>query len=245
MNGKLYILPVSAPSRGSREQLRHDVATVIREQILTRRVRPGDIVRLGPIAEEMDTSITPVREALLMLAQDGWLVQEPNRGFRVLPTRRSDIADIYLMWSFAEGELTARATGMATADDVKRLRDIDAKLHALAEPTDGELALELNRQLHSTIYRIADAPKLEWFRDAASRLVPYEFPNSFWTVPNWWKLNKFEHTPIIDAIEAGDVDTARAKAREHFLKTGELLMSWLDFISFWDPAENPEASQAS
>jgi DNA-binding GntR family transcriptional regulator len=236
---------VPSSRRHWREQLRHDVATVIREQILTRQARPGDILRLGPIAEEVGTSITPVREALLMLAHDGWLVQEPNVGFRVQPTRRSDIQDIYLMWSFAEGELCARAAGAVTPAGVKQLREIDAQLHALAAgPQDGPVAYNLNQQLHGTIYRIADAPKLEWFRDAASRLVPYEFPNSFWTVPNWWKLNRDDHTPIIDAIESKDADTARAKGREHLVKSGELLMSWLEFISFFD-GEEPGTPQAA
>ena len=138
-----------------REQLRHGVASVVRDLILSRQVKPGDILRLGPIAEQLGISITPVREALLLLAQDGWLAQEPNRGFLVLPTRRSDVEDIYLMWAAAEGAQATRAAQLATPADVEALRKIDSELHNLDDQTPPR-ALELNGEVHDAIHRIAE-----------------------------------------------------------------------------------------
>jgi len=223
---------VNASKGRRREQLRHDVAGVVREQILSRRVRPGEILRLGPIAQEMDVSITPVREALLLLAQDGWVVQEPNRGFRVQTMRREDVENIYVMWGFAEGELSAQAVKRATSEDLDELRSINGRVTTVAD--DSPDALALNNQLHSTIHRIADAPKLSWFADAARRLVPLEFWFSFDRVPGWRALNRTAHTPIVDCIVAGDADGAREATRQHFIDTGNLLLLWLDSISFWD-----------
>lgn len=217
-----------------REQLRHGVASVVRDLILSRQVRPGDVLRLGPIAEQLDVSVTPVREALLLLAQDGWLAQEPNRGFLVLPTRRSDIEDIYFMWAVAEGKLASRAAEVATTADVEALRKVDADLHNRKGQTP-QRALELNSELHDTIHRIADAPKLLWFTDAAKRLVPYEFWFEFHSVPGWQELNSTDHTPIIDSIEAHDAEGAGRHMQEHYFATSKLLLEWLDSISFWDP----------
>jgi DNA-binding GntR family transcriptional regulator len=221
-----------------REQLRHGVASVVRDLILSRKVKPGDILRLGPIAEELGISITPVREALLLLAQDGWLAQEPNRGFLVLSTRRSDVEDIYLMWAAAEGAQASRAAQLATPADVEALRKVDADLHNLNGQTPPR-ALELNGELHDTIHRIADAPKLQWFTDAARRLIPYEFWFEFHTVPGWQELNSTDHTEIIDAIEAHDPDAAGEAMRQHYIATSKLLLSWLDSIDFWDPDTVP------
>jgi DNA-binding GntR family transcriptional regulator len=218
---------------------------VVRDQILSRRARPGDILRLGPIAQEMDVSITPVREALLLLAQDGWVVQEPNRGFRVTATRREDVEDTYLMWAFAEGELAVRAMNRATPGELAELQSIDARLHALGDDDTGPAGLELNRLLHSTLHRIADAPKLVWFTDAARRLIPLEFWFSFDTVPGWRALNRTAHTSIIDCMVRGDAEGARAASRQHFIATGNLLLEWLDSISFWTLGDTPPAMAAA
>lgn len=217
-----------------REQFRHGVTAVIRDLILSREVRPGDILRLGPIAERLDVSVTPVREALLLLTQDGWLAQEPNRGFLVLPTRRCDVEDIYEMWAVAEGKQAARAAELATPEDVAALRKIDAELHNLENQTP-ERGLELNHEMHGTIARIADAPKLTWFADAARRLVPYEFWDRINTVPGWTDINTDDHTEIIDAIEAHDPATAERHMKQHYYDTSKVLLDWLDTISFWDP----------
>ena len=219
---------VAAPG----DQLRHDVAATIREQILTRQIRAGDMIRLDPIAKAMGVSVTPVREALLMLTQDGWLAHEPNRGFRVLPSRRADIEDIYLFWGEAEGELAARAVDNCTHDDVVALRALDDLLHAAIAPNDR--ADTLNLQLHAKIHAIADAPKLLWFAERAHRMVPFGLWLSLAQLSEWWEFNRVAHTPIIDLIVSRDADGARAAMKDHFVVTGEMLLTKLDSISFWD-----------
>jgi DNA-binding GntR family transcriptional regulator len=205
----------------------------VRGQILDGSLRPGDILRLGPIADTLGVSLTPVREALLLLAQDGWISHEPNRGFRVLPTRRSDVVDIYLMWSVAEGEQAARAAGAARAADVTRLRELDRALQrGITDP--GSDPLGLNAKLHEAIHHLADAPKLAWFSLSASRVLPYELWGSIVDVPGWADFNATGHGVIIDAIERSDQNAARESMREHFVTTGDLLLSWLDSIAFWE-----------
>ncbi|MEU3270583.1 GntR family transcriptional regulator [Saccharomonospora sp. NPDC006951] len=227
-------------SEAGREQLRSNVASAIRDQILDRKVRPGDSLRLGQLAEQLGVSVTPVREALLLLTQDGWVRHEPNRGFRVAPIRRKDVEDTYLMWATAEGEIAARAATRATAADVAHLRDIDQQIRD-ADPADGHLATRLNSAFHDYVAVIADAPKLDWFSQAASRLVPLRFPENFHVVPGWSEVNRTEHGPLIDAIAAGEVEKARAGMAAHFRDTGNLLMRWLDSLDFWSEPETPTA----
>lgn len=220
---------------GGRDHLRSDVATAIREQILSRQVLPGDSLRLAQLADALDVSITPVREALLLLTQDGWVVHEPNRGFRVAALRRKDVDDTYFMWSLAAGEIAVRAARLATEDDIARLRAIDAEIRA-AGPADGARTTELNRSLHLIIDEIADAPKLVWFAEAARRLIPLRFPDSFHEVPGWAEVNRTQHGPIIDAIAAHDTKAAGEGMTAHLRETGNLLLRWLDSMEFWAPA---------
>jgi DNA-binding GntR family transcriptional regulator len=213
----------------ARSQLRHSVAATIREMIIAGHARPGDLLRLAPLAEQMDISITPVREALLLLAQDGWVVQEPNRGFRVAPIRRNDIEDTYFVHKSIAGELAARAARLATPKDVARLRELNERMRALDDGRELEIE-QLNYELHQAIYEIAAAPRLSWFVVAASRFVPRQF----WaTIPGWLEFNRSGHDRVIDLVEQGDEDGARAAMEEHIDHARALLVSWLDSISFW------------
>jgi DNA-binding GntR family transcriptional regulator len=185
-------------------------------------------------------SITPVREALLLLTHDGWVTHEQNRGFRVAAIRRRDVEDTYLMWATAEGEIAARAATLATARDITHLYRLDERIRE-ADPEDGHLATELNSEFHLAVAVIADAPKLNWFAQAASRLVPLRFPENFHVVPGWPEVNRTQHAPLIDAIASGDADSARTLAAAHFRGTGDLLMRWLDSVEFWSAPETTEA----
>jgi DNA-binding GntR family transcriptional regulator len=183
---------------------------------------------------EMDVSITPVREALLMLAQEGWMAQEPNRGFRVVGIRRSDTRDIYFMWGSAEGEIAARAARRVTAEDLVELRDLDRQLRETDSETSGEIALKLNAQLHDKVHQIADSPKLTWFAQTANRIVPFELWLDFPDIPGWRTFNQTHHTRIVEQIGAGDEVGAEESMRQHFVTTGDMLLEWLDSLDFWD-----------
>ncbi|MGY3567709.1 GntR family transcriptional regulator [Sinomonas sp. RB5] len=226
--------------QGKRELMGQEVAAAIRELIMTGEARPGETLRLAPLAEKLEMSLTPVREALLMLAQDGWVAHQPNRGFQVMPIRRDNVVDTYFMWAVAEGELAARAAARVTPEGLSALRGLDGRLRSLEDHHTSD-ALGLNAELHSAVHEMADAPKLLWFADAARRLVPLRFDSSFHSVPGWAEINREGHTPIIDCIELGDQEGARQLMRHHFSSTGDLLVRWLDTLSFWsEPSTAPE-----
>ncbi|HMJ96643.1 MAG TPA: GntR family transcriptional regulator [Thermoleophilaceae bacterium] len=214
----------------SRTQLRDDAAAHIRELIISGQVAPGTLIRLAPLAERIRASITPVREALLLLTQDGWLVQEPNRGFRVASLLREDVRDAYLVYAFAAGELARRAAPLVGELEIAQMRKLDEEMQALGAGDDEHHVEELNYKLHDIIWHASDSPRLLWLVNAASRFVP----RRFWpTIPGWVEFNLAGHRPIINALELGDPDASGQLMSEHISRAGELLMSHLDATGFW------------
>jgi DNA-binding GntR family transcriptional regulator len=220
-----------------RELLGSAVAAAVRDQIMSGEISPGDRLALAPLSAQMGMSITPVREALLLLSQDGWLIHEAHRGFRVAPIDREDVRDTYVVWATSEREMARRATTRLTDPDLRKLREVDGQLRDLRDHHT-DLALALNHQLHRTIHEISHAAKLVWFANAALRAVPLRFNEAFPSVPGWADINRYGHTPIIDAMEAGDADTAGNLMYDHFIDTGDLLIHQLDELGLW--AEKPE-----
>lgn len=230
-----YYPPVDAgvTGRSSRTQLREDAAAYIRELIVSGQTTPGMRLPLAELAEQIDTSVTPVREALLLLVQDGWVIQEPNRGFRVAAIRRRDVADAYLVFSWAASELTARSAAVVGPEAIARLRELD---DAMQHPDLRAEGLDrLNLTFHTIIYDAAESLRLQWFVNAASRFVP----RRFWgMIPGWYEFNRTSHRPIVDALEAHDVELSRRLAGDHILQAGNLLLAHLDAIAYWrDEAE--------
>jgi DNA-binding GntR family transcriptional regulator len=217
----------------SRLQLKDEAATYIRELIASGQVFPGQLLRLSPLAEKLGASVTPVREALLLLAQDGWVVQEPNRGFRVARVSREDVADVYFVQALVAGELAARAAVVISDEEVFALREIDEHMRGHTGGDAGYLESG-NTNLHDLVYSIGESPRLTWFVRAASRFVP----RRFWAiVPGWIEHNHSGHTPIIDALEGRDPDTARLLMSAHIDNAGQLLLAHLDSVGFWDAAQ--------
>lgn len=219
-----------------RTQLKDEAAAHIRELIVSGQVPPGQLLRLAPLAERVGASITPVREALLLLAQDGWVAQEPNRGFRVLQITRKDIEDTYLVQSVICGELASRAALAIDEAQLSILRLIDAEINAHAADDAGFLETE-NYKLHDAIYAAADSDRLVWFVRSASRFVP----RRFWgMIPGWIEHNRAGHGPVMDALAAHDADLARAEMSAHIAYAGTLLLNHLDSILYWSD-DQPDA----
>jgi DNA-binding GntR family transcriptional regulator len=218
----------------ARVQLKDEAAAHIRELIVSGQVAPGELIRLAPLAERVGASVTPVREALLLLAQDGWVVQEPNRGFRVASITRRDVGDAYLVHAYVAGELAGRAAAAIDEETLARVRSIDEAIKAMGNDDEGVLE-ERNFTFHHTIYAAAASPRLTWFVNASSRFVP----RRFWgMIPGWFEHNRNTHAPIIEALADRDAERSRIAMTGHIDAASRLLLDYLDSIAFWPDQES-------
>ena len=111
-------LPVQ--QRGSRQQLPEEVASYVRELIISGAVRPGEYLRMERIAEAVGVSNTPVREGLLALRSEGFVRLVPRRGFVVAPFTPQDVRDLFWAQAQLASELAARAAKKMTPEIMAR-----------------------------------------------------------------------------------------------------------------------------
>jgi DNA-binding GntR family transcriptional regulator len=201
-----------------RPQLRELVAADVRNLILNGEVRPGTLLRIGAIAERVQTSATPVREALLLLASEGWVAQEPNRGFKVAQLRLRDLQDLRNLRAHILSELAARCAEAGPETLAPHLRQIDEELRRTAELRRKE---DLNYEFHDLINTEADAPRL---RLVAESLRAYARGIGISALPGWADLHDGErHCRIVDAIERRDKDAAREEMTLHVVEVDLLI----------------------
>ncbi len=207
--------------------LAENAADRIREQVLVGGYRQGQHLVEAKIAEELQISRGPVREAFKMLRAEGLLTEEPRRGTFVVSITPQDVRDIYGLRAAVEG---AAAKLLCRDRDPAALAALDEAAEAISEaarsgdPTAvarADLAfheqlclLSGNRRLLETFQRYV--PVLRGLLRLDERVMP----------PTAHVAD--QHRPVVAAIRAGDADEAIRLVTEHSEGAGDLLANLLE-----------------
>src|SRR5215211_1864685 len=195
-----------------RPQLADDVARYVRKRIFDGTYTAGQYIRLDQLAAELGVSVTPVREALFVLSAEGLLVQQPRRGFTVVPVTGRDLTDVSNVQAHIGGELAARAAANITDDQLRELEKIQTELEDAYASDDDERAVRLNHDFHRAINVAADSPKLAQLMSQITRYAP---ESVFPTVEGWPKRSMRDHRRVVAALAKRDAEQARAAMSEH------------------------------
>ena len=108
------------PRGRSRTRAEHAYEGILR-MILAGELSPGEPLREADLAERLNVSRTPVREALGRLAEYGVVQNRPNAGAVVRRLGPAELAQIHEVREALEGHAAERACGRLSADDLQRL----------------------------------------------------------------------------------------------------------------------------
>lgn len=136
----------------SHRQLRNVVADQIRARILEGYYQPGEWLRQEHIAQELNVSQMPVREALKQLAAEGLVEHLPYRGVRVVEFTAGDVADLYAVRAFLEARAAGIAATQITPEEIAELKRLHVEIKKNIAPDNVTRYRELNRQFHTLIF---------------------------------------------------------------------------------------------
>lgn len=213
-----------------RWQLRDEAASYIRSLILSRQLAAGSYVRLDPLADELGMSVTPIREALMTLREQGFVDLLPNRGFVVLQISPADVSDLFLVQSFAAGELAARATEIAPDHVLDELDSYNDELERHAAAGSGRAFEVANDEFHALLNGSADSPRLAWFYVNAIPIIPRRFLS---LVPGWAAMSLKDHRAIVACMRRRDAEAAREAMSQHIVHAGQAVARHLDGGGEW------------
>jgi DNA-binding GntR family transcriptional regulator len=119
------------------------------------RMEPGAQLRPDTIAEQLDISTTPVREALHRLEGDGLVVKLPYRGWFVREFTEQEVRQLYEMRAGLECFSVRRACERITEAEVAWLREHQSVGEAALKTGDMDAYRIYNRDLHAAIVEAA------------------------------------------------------------------------------------------
>jgi DNA-binding GntR family transcriptional regulator len=188
--------------------LSDQVYHAVRARIMAGALAPGTFLREKDL-ETMGVSRTPIREALGRLASEGFLERLPHRGFRVPEESLGNLLELYPIVSSLELLAGRLAFERFTAEDIGRLRDLNARLAEARDRGDVRAMLDLNTAFHRFITERGGNRRLALLLDdLRSQLTRLEL----WYYSGRERTQRSiqEHEEIIAAVERGD----RARALE-------------------------------
>jgi DNA-binding GntR family transcriptional regulator len=196
--------------------LRKQACDAIKRAIMDMDIygRAGEI-RLDErrLSEDLGVSRTPIREALSVLEQEGFVRSIPRRGIIVVRKTKREIVEMITVWAAIESMAARLAAGAATPADIAELTSL---MDAFEEDPTGHLTeySDANMEFHRAIIRLGGIGLMSTLTDSlfihmrAVRAVTM-------TQDNRAQRSVGDHRAIIAALRAGDADRAGRLVRDH------------------------------
>lgn len=195
----------------------------LRKAIFDGQIKKGDHLVESVIAEKMNVSRTPVREALRQLEIEGLVLNVPRKGAIVQGITREDAVDIYDLREVLEGLMARTACQNITENDINRLKEIIKLMEASIQQEKYECLLELHKEYNTIILNSSRNKRLQ-----ATMKNIYEYLISLRSISLYHESRKIvaleEHKQIVHALENRDEEAAEIATRTHIRKAKEAFL---------------------
>ena len=200
----------------------------LRSLIFAGELAPGSDHLESELAERLNMSRTPVREAALTLESQGLLELRPRKGVRILPVSPEDMREIYDVLTELESLAAERAAqaghdAAALADLAAAIADMDA---AIARD-DREAWAEADGRFHDELVRLGGNSRVRGIVAMMRDQVRRARAVTLFMRPVPTRSND-DHRGVYEAIRTGDAPRARALHRAHRQEAGEMLIGLLE-----------------
>jgi DNA-binding GntR family transcriptional regulator len=193
--------------------LQEQIYEQLKTGLMRGRFSPGDVLVTRKLAEEMGTSVMPVRDALQRLAAERALILLPNRSVAVPTTTRDQFDQLTEIRTRLESLAAERAASRIDKAELAALVDLNMRMEEAILQSDGSTVLETNMALHLKVYKAADAEILLgtieslWLRFGPLLVVP------LYRRSEMFDQGAVHHRDLIAALAARDPAAASRAVR--------------------------------
>ncbi|MDR3562215.1 MAG: GntR family transcriptional regulator [Negativicutes bacterium] len=206
-------LPFSQLTAVKARTLSEQVYEQLKAGILQGTIAPDTKLNETEVAQWLNVSPTPVREAFRRLATEGLVASTPWRGVSVRRVSEKEYLESYQCREVLEGLACRLAAEHMDKVGIRRLRQVLQKSIATTVATE---VVTLNTELHNIIFEYAGNAKLKALLGLFHEMI---LRNRTLTAYNEIRRHEIncEHESIIVALEGHDADQAEAVMRTHVL----------------------------
>ncbi|MFP3920871.1 MAG: GntR family transcriptional regulator [Dichotomicrobium sp.] len=184
-----------------RRSLHAELADRVREMIVRGDLEPGAKIPERELCETFNVSRTPLREALKVLASEGFVNLTPNRGAAVSKLTRADIEEAFPVIGALESLAGELACTNATDEEIAHIARLHAQMAEHYAARERAPYFRLNEQIHDAIAAAARNPTLRRMQTSlASRVRRARYFANISRAR--WDEAMAEHEEIMEALQA-------------------------------------------
>jgi len=224
--------PSQVAEFNQKRPLKEDIYDSLVEKIISGQYKPGEWIRQEEIASQLDVSMTPVREALDLLAAAGLAERVPYRGVRVREIIAKDVAEAYGSRLYLEVAIAQEAVKHITPEQIQNLEQMFEEMQKHDSLKEMSVSRRLSREFHSAIANSTGNDLLVKLYSIVANAFPdwilYEvlFRKPEILNESMTGMHK-EHKDILDALKDGDSLKAALSSVEHVMESGKWLEKYL------------------
>jgi len=211
-------LQLRAPSRA---RLVDNVFRSLEEAILSGRMRPGERVIETWISEHLAVSRTTVREALLMLERQGYVVSEPRRGTFVTRLSREEALDLSYNRALLESFAVRSSYSLIDEQMIGRMAAILEQMRQCRLPDDVPQLIQLDLAFHRQLVELAGSRRLLELWSSLNGQIGALFLRALEHQNASIDDVVAFHLKVLDGIRSGDPQLAQQMVIEHYVREEE------------------------
>jgi len=191
---------------------------ILRSRIVNLDLKPGELISKRDIAAELNISQTPVREALVLLEEEGLVDIFPQSRTQVSYVDVQSAREAHFLRRSVEVEIARELAPKISAPEIIELRSLVALQMVYLEKSDLRAFADCDNEFHFRIYKMANISGLYHVID--SRRAHLDRLRRL-HLPQIGKASAIiqEHSAIVDSLENRDPMSAETAVREHLKGT--------------------------
>ncbi len=206
-----------------KDSLKIKVYKSLRLDIVSGKLKSGTRITETAVAQELNVSRTPVREALQKLAQEKFLTAIPKAGYIVQDLSDNEIQDLFTTRMEIEQIAMEKAIENITVEELKQLDDNLEQTKACIKANREFKITELDIEFHTIIYKAARSQSLFRVCKNLSDLT-IRYRHGLNLMPNLWAELLQQHIKIYQAlISKNSEQTQKALSRHADLEKSSLM----------------------
>jgi DNA-binding GntR family transcriptional regulator len=181
------------------------------------------------LTEALGVSRTPVREAMTLLEQEGFLRTVPRRGIYIQRKTKKEIVDMICMWAALESMAARLATQRASDEEIATLRHMFDNFRDTTPAEHIEEYSEANIAFHQKIVELSQS---QIILDTMKNLFVHVRAIRKMTISQSDRASRsiFDHMRIIEALEDRDTELVERLVRQHSLDLAAFVEANGDFL---------------